>query len=83
MAGSTITAVGTTEINVTGTANTTIGNTAVGATTVTLNAGTTGNLVMGGVDTDASPTQMLTLNSNNEVRVTTLSGTADQGVIYT
>ena len=38
---------------------------------------------MGGVDADAAPTQMLTLNANNEVRITTLSGTADQGIVYT
>ncbi|MFN6136821.1 MAG: beta strand repeat-containing protein, partial [Bacteroidota bacterium] len=80
--GATNTVLGTTNINTTGARNTTIGNTAAGATTVTLNAGTTGNIVMGGVDTDAAPTQLLTLNGSNEVRVTSLSGTANEGVQY-
>ncbi|MBK7412605.1 MAG: hypothetical protein IPI29_08640 [Ignavibacteria bacterium] len=76
------TVVGTTDVNVTGTANTTIGNTAAGATTVTLNAGTTGNIVMGGVDVDATPINLLSLNGANEVRQTALSGMADQGLQY-
>ncbi|MBL0323062.1 MAG: hypothetical protein IPP80_11955 [Ignavibacteria bacterium] len=76
------TVVGTTDVNVTGTANTTIGNTAAEATTVTLNAGTTGNIVMGGVDVDATPINLLSLNGANEVRQTALSGMADQGLQY-
>jgi hypothetical protein len=75
---------GTTTINTTGTANTTIGNTGTGTTTVTINAGTTGDIVLGGVDTDASPTYMLTITDPaNAVRKTLMSGTANQGVIYT
>ncbi|HLP28433.1 MAG TPA: hypothetical protein VK147_07325, partial [Candidatus Didemnitutus sp.] len=74
---------GTTNINVSGTANTTIGNTGVGATTVTLNAGTTGNIVLGGVVTDATPTEILTITATNEVRRSTLSGTAQEGIVFT
>ncbi|HLP27869.1 MAG TPA: hypothetical protein VK147_04450, partial [Candidatus Didemnitutus sp.] len=74
---------GATTINTTGTANTTIGNTGVGATTVTLNAGATGNIVLGGVDTEATPTEILTITATNEVRRSTLSGTAQEGIVFT
>ncbi|MBK6760217.1 MAG: hypothetical protein IPG73_05840 [Ignavibacteria bacterium] len=74
---------GTTNVNTTGTANTTIGNTGVGATTVTLNAGTTGNIVLGGVDADAAPTEILTITATNEVRRSTLGTTALEGVVFT
>ncbi len=73
---------GTTNVNTTGTANTTLGNTGVGATTVTLNAGTTGNIVLGGVDADAAPTEILTITATNEVRRSTLTGTALEGLVF-
>ncbi|MBK6760220.1 MAG: hypothetical protein IPG73_05855 [Ignavibacteria bacterium] len=73
---------GTTNVNTTGTANTTIGNTGVGATTITLNAGTTGNIVLGGVDADAAPTEILTITATNEVRRSTLTGTALEGLVF-
>ncbi|MBK6760219.1 MAG: hypothetical protein IPG73_05850 [Ignavibacteria bacterium] len=73
---------GATTINTTGTANTTLGNTGVGATTVTLNAGTTGNIVLGGVDADAAPTEILTITATNEVRRSSMSGTALEGLVF-
>ncbi|MBK7034040.1 MAG: hypothetical protein IPH49_12435 [Ignavibacteria bacterium] len=73
---------GATTINTTGTANTTIGNTGVGATTITLNAGTTGNIVLGGVDADAAPTEILTITATNEVRRSSMSGTALEGLVF-
>ncbi|MBK6419094.1 MAG: hypothetical protein IPF79_07905 [Ignavibacteria bacterium] len=73
---------GTTNVNTTGTANSTLGNTGVGATTVTLNAGTTGNIVLGGVDADAAPTEILTITATNEVRRSSMSGTALEGLVF-
>ncbi|MFN6113085.1 MAG: hypothetical protein ACK475_02400, partial [Bacteroidota bacterium] len=80
--GTTLTLLGTTTINATGTQNTTIGNTDVGSTTVTLNAGTTGNIVLGGVISDADATRVLTLNGSGQVRTTSLTGTANEGLQY-
>ncbi|MEY3385468.1 MAG: hypothetical protein RIR53_279 [Bacteroidota bacterium] len=81
---------GATGINTTGSGTTTIGNAATGgavslsssgANNITINPG--GDLLLQNIDPDAAPTQMLTLTSGGAVRRTVLSGTADQGVIYT
>ncbi|MBU3699210.1 MAG: hypothetical protein FGM33_04260 [Candidatus Kapabacteria bacterium] len=81
---------GTTSINATGTGTSSVGNStnggavtiaSSGANNITLNPG--GDLVLQNIDPDAVPTQMMTLTSAGEVRKTTLSGTADQGVSYT
>ena len=46
-------------------------------------AGVGGNIVLNNVATDASATSMLTLNGSGQVRQTTLTGTADQGLVFT
>jgi hypothetical protein len=55
-----------------------------GDVTITVPGAASGNdLLLVGIDTDPTPTQMLTLTAGNVVQKTTLSGTADQGVIFT
>jgi hypothetical protein len=80
---------GATQINIAGAASTTIGNTnggavaisSGGANDVTIDAG--GDLNLQNIDTDAAPTEMLTITAAGDVRKTTMAGTADQGVSYT
>ncbi|MFN5377177.1 MAG: hypothetical protein ACK5BQ_00215, partial [Ignavibacteria bacterium] len=62
----------------------TIAMTTVGGdVTIAVPGAASGNdLVLTGIDTDAVPTQMLTLNAGNAVRKTTLSSTADQGILF-
>ncbi len=77
------TVLGTTNINITGAANTTIGNTAVGATTVTLNAGTTGNIILGGVDPAANTDDFLRITTGTD-QVRRIAGVnlANEGLMY-
>jgi hypothetical protein len=84
------TVTGNTSINASGSGTTTIGSAAnggavsiasSGVNNITVNPG--GDLVLQNIDTDASPTQMLTLTAGGSVRATDLVGTADQGVSYT
>ena len=77
----TVTVLGTTNINTTGSsAGTTIGNTAVG-TAVTINTGTTGRLTLGGlpVQTVTSDDVVLINGSNQVSRVTQANFFAGQG----
>lgn len=43
----------------------------------------TNNLQLLNIAADAAPTQVLTLNGSNQVRITSMSGTALEGVVYT
>ncbi|MBS1902104.1 MAG: S-layer family protein [Bacteroidetes bacterium] len=43
----------------------------------------TNNLQLLNIAADAAPTQVLTLNGTNQVRVTSMAGTALEGVVYT
>ncbi|MEI8135129.1 MAG: hypothetical protein WCH46_08675, partial [bacterium] len=68
---------------------TNINNLVAGAVNIGFTGGTTtiatgglGNLVMTGIAADASPSQWLTLNGANQVRVTPLANIAEQGVSY-
>ncbi|MFN9151073.1 MAG: beta strand repeat-containing protein, partial [Bacteroidota bacterium] len=73
----------TASINATGSGSTTIGNNGANASTVTISAGSaSGNIVMNGLATDAVPTEVLTINGSNQVRRTSLPGTARQGVSF-
>lgn len=60
------TVVGATNINTTGEAATVIGNT-TDATAVTINAGATGRLTLGGLQAGASTDEILVLNTDNKV----------------
>jgi hypothetical protein len=50
--------------------------------TTTISTGGAGNLVLNGIVGDPLPTQWLTLNASNQVRVTPLAGIAEQGVSF-
>lgn len=89
---STNTILGTTNINASGNSATAIGSTgntsgvsiaSNNAAAVTLDvAAITNNLVLNNINSDALPTQWLTLNGSNQVRVTPLASIAEQGVSY-
>ncbi|MBU3680118.1 MAG: hypothetical protein FGM32_11030, partial [Candidatus Kapabacteria bacterium] len=61
---------GSTSINTTGTASTTIGNT-TSATAVTINTSTDGGLTLGGIPTGSASDDVLLLTSSNKVTKTT------------
>ncbi|MDP4233006.1 MAG: hypothetical protein Q8913_06560, partial [Bacteroidota bacterium] len=61
--------------------STTLGAVAGGSTT-TVNA-TSANLNIVGLTNDPIPTQTVTLDASNHAHVTTLSGTANEGVVFT
>lgn len=72
---------GETNIGTITNSTTTIGNTTLANSSTTINVGTSGELTINGLDSEA-PTQFMTMNGSNQVRVATGTALAKEGLEF-
>ncbi|MFN4985016.1 MAG: beta strand repeat-containing protein, partial [Ignavibacteria bacterium] len=76
------TAIGNSTGTITNTGSSISSTASSGDYTITVQGGLNSDIVFNGVDTDNAPTDVLTINANNEVTRTLMTGTADEGLQY-